>query len=161
MRAKFATKQGGIYRNQELNEAVKNNTVFKNFTKNFAKVFNDNLRIANGDINSVNSFEIPQDLHPKFNSESDLFSGFTILIDDTAETEVEITDYTIVNGKWKATFIITITDWFGMDNNDVDKYQYVPYIGNGFAAWWLLQHTRGYKPLETKISCAVTLSGNL
>jgi len=49
----------------------------------------------------------------------------------------------------------------GLDNNDVQTYQNYPIIGNGFAAWWLLQHTRGYPPLETKVSLGVTLTGNL
>ena len=157
---KFASKSGGEFRNRQLNEAVKNSQEFKNFTQRFSNLFNSKLRDAGGDINSVTSFDIDQQYRPKFTWKRNLFNGLTFLLNDTAETSVEINNFTLVNGKWTATFIITIKDWFGVDSNDVTTYQN-GFFGNGFAAWWLLQHKRGYQPIQTIVSLGVTLTGNM
>lgn len=95
-----------------------------------------------------------------FSSASNLVNGLTILIDDTAETLVDITDFQLSNGVWTGTFVITIRDWFGVDKGDVTKYQFWPF-GDGFAAWWTLQHQRNYPPLHTIVSVGITLSGHL
>jgi hypothetical protein len=41
-----------------------------------------------------------------------------------------------------------------LDKNDALTYQN---YHAGFAAWWILQHCRGYKPFETKISFKMQL----
>jgi hypothetical protein len=56
--------------------------------------------------------------------------------------------------KWTADLNITIKDHFGLDKNDALTYQN---YHAGFAAWWILQHCRGYKPFETKISFKMQL----
>ncbi|KAF0236399.1 MAG: Uncharacterized protein FD136_928 [Chitinophagaceae bacterium] len=123
-------------------------------------LFSSKLRDANGNINNVDEMPIPTIDRPKFTWKRNVFNGLTFLLNDTAETLVDITNFTLVNGKWTATFVITIKDWFGVDTNDVINYQY-GFFGSGFAAWWLLQHKRGYKPVQTVVSLGVTLSGNL
>ncbi len=157
---KFSSKSGGEFRNSQLNEAVKNSQEFKNFAQRFTNLFNSKLRDAGGDINNVTSFDIDQQYRPKFTWKKNIFNGLTFLLNDTAETSVEINNFTLVNGKWTATFIITIKDWFGVDSNDVTTYQN-GFFGNGFAAWWLLQHKRGYPPVQTIVSLGVTLTGNM
>lgn len=58
-----------------------------------------------------------------------------------------------------------IYDHFGLDKNDVLKYQSKGLLsdpfnaGIGFAAWWRLQHTRGYKPLRTMIVLNASIKG--
>jgi hypothetical protein len=53
------------------------------------------------------------------------------------------------NNEFTASLSVTIHGHFGLDKHDALKYQYKSL---GFAAWWLLQHTRGYKPFETIIN---------
>lgn len=55
-----------------------------------------------------------------------------------------------------------VTDHFGLDKKDALLYQgIVPFGHNGFAAWWRLQHTRGYVPFTTSIKVVATISGNI
>ena len=49
-------------------------------------------------------------------------------------------------------------DGFGLDVHDVDSKGG---LHPGFMAWWLLQHTRGYKPFTTKMEVTTTISGNI
>jgi hypothetical protein len=57
---------------------------------------------------------------------------------------------------WTADIEVTIYDNFGLDKHDALTYQ-----GNhdGFAAWWLLQHTRGHKPFQTKFVIKSRING--
>ncbi|MFZ4474512.1 MAG: DUF3289 family protein [Saprospiraceae bacterium] len=59
---------------------------------------------------------------------------------------------------WSADFYFEVTDHFGLDKHDALLYQI---YHAGFAAWWALQHRRGYKPFRTKITIFATLQGQL
>ena len=61
-------------------------------------------------------------------------------------------------GDWSGSFFFEITDHFGLDRADALKYQG---INDGFAAWWLLQHDRGFIPEKTKIWVVATIKGKI
>lgn len=70
----------------------------------------------------------------------------------TEETDIIIDNYRYLgNGKWYADITAVIHDHWGLDKNDALKFQNKPVVGDGFAAWWLLQHTRGYQPFVTTV----------
>jgi hypothetical protein len=57
-------------------------------------------------------------------------------------------------------------DSFGLDTDDVKYFRshnFFLRIGFklGFIAWWMLQHVKGYKHLDTKIYNNETLSGTV
>jgi len=89
-----------------------------------------------------------------------LFSGLKILINDTEQTNVYITDYTFneANNEWTASFCIEIQDHFGVDRADIIRRQY---IHNGFAKWWVLQHQRNYLPFEHSIFVNIDATGTI
>lgn len=88
----------------------------------------------------------------------DKFHGLQILINDTNYTEIKIVDYNYLNGHWSATIDIIVHDNFGLDKNDALVYQEKH---DGFAAWWLLQHKRGYVSFETTVHLRHSITASI
>jgi hypothetical protein len=152
----FKDKTGGSYTNSTLNNRVFQSGAFKNFIIKFGEMLHQKLAIANWNINNVNEIDIPNSIRPRFNGWYNKFHGLQILINDTEQTIVEINNFTInpVTHQWTATITVTIKDHFGLDKNDALKYQN-DHVG--FAAWWILQHCRGYVPFETNVKISMNL----
>ena len=87
-------------------------------------------------------------------------TGLQILINDTEQTQIKLLNFQIdpATQIWVADIEVTIYDHFGLDKHDALVYQ-----GNhrAFAAWWILQHKRNYKPFTTKIVVKNRLYGGL
>ncbi len=149
------------YHNQTLSEEIGVTTVMANFYTRVRNLFEEQLAANNGDISGIN-LEIPLNQRPIFNGMWHKVNGHTILVHDTEETRIHLSpdDFTYdeSTGHWEGTFQIEIIDHFGLDRGDVLEFQNT---NDGFAAWWLLQHTRGYAPLRTKIWINVTLEGDI
>jgi hypothetical protein len=151
---KFSTSSGGFYSSDTLNKYVSLSAQFKNMMQQLGDRLNKELRSANGNINSVADFEIQR---PVFNGNYNKTHGLTILINDTECTDIKLKGFTLRNGtNWSADVEITITDHFGLDKHDALEYQY---WHKGFAAWWILQHRRGFQPFKTKIVITKRING--
>ena len=61
-------------------------------------------------------------------------------------------------GIWAGDFFFEITDHFGLDKPDVIKFQDAR---EGFAAWWILQHKKAYRPFITKLRFVTLLKGKI
>jgi Protein of unknown function (DUF3289) len=61
-------------------------------------------------------------------------------------------------GLWSADFYFEVTDHFGLDRHDAIAYQG---YHSDFAAWWALQHRKGFKPFKTKITIFATIQGKI
>ena len=153
---RFRNSIGGQFTNATLSQAVFDNSKFQNFIVKFGDKLHLALAANNWDINQVPQITMPQGVRPAFNGLHNKFHGLQILINDTEETIIELTNFSInaTTHKWTADLNITIKDHFGLDKNDALTYQN---YHAGFAAWWILQHCRGYKPFETKISFKMQL----
>lgn len=148
---KFQSKTGGTFENNVLNQKVKESTEFRNFLRKFGENLQSELQESNGNMQSVINKPVQMlDIRPIFNGSYNKFRGLQILINDTEYTEVRLESITdSPNGQnWNVVVEVTIRDHFGLDKNDALTYQG---WHSGFAAWWLLQHTRGYKPFETVV----------
>jgi hypothetical protein len=153
---RFRNSLGGQFTNATLSQTVFENSKFQNFIVKFGKELHLALATNNWDINQVPAIVMPQADRPVFNGLHNKFNGLQILINDTEETIIELTNFSIntTTLKWTADINITIIDHFGLDKNDALTYQDKH---AGFAAWWILQHCRGYKPFETKVSFKMQL----
>lgn len=156
MITRFRNNLGGEYSNINLSQKVFESSQFKTFIIRFGVRLNEELKKHNWDINSVNEIIIPNILRPKFNSPTHKFTGLQILVNDTEETIIELAGFFIdpITHKWNAQLNIIIKDNFGLDKNDALTYQN---YHAGFAAWWLLQHVRGYRPFKTIIKFKMNL----
>lgn len=153
---KFRSSTGGIFSNVDLSQKVFESSEFKNFIIKFGIRLNAALLNANWNINNVTEIKMPKEQRPKFNGLYNKINGLQILLNDTEETIIELTGFSIntATHKWTANLNIIIKDHFGLDKNDALTYQNKH---AGFAAWWLLQHTRSYKPFETQIRFKMNL----
>lgn len=153
---KFQDKTGGSFTDPTLSQRTFESSAFKNFIKRFGIILNQKLANANWNINNVNEIDIPNEIRPKFNGTYNKFHGLQILVNDTEQTEIELNNFWInpVSHKWTASITVKIKDHFGLDKHDALTYQ-----NNhaGFAAWWILQHCRGYKPFETNLKINLNL----
>ena len=155
----FNDKTGGTYSNSILSDKAFKSSQFKNFIIRFGGLLNQKLANANWNITNVSEIDIPQEIRPAFNGAYNKFAGLQILVNDTEQTEIELNGFTIdpATHKWTAVITVKIKDHFGLDRHDALTYQD---YHSGFAAWWILQHCRGYKPFETNISFTMNLVCN-
>ena len=66
-----------------------------------------------------------------------------------------LNDYTI-------DYQVTLWDHFGLDMTDITATpNSVPLAKETFAAWFTLQHMRGYKPFITKATFKESFKGNI
>lgn len=65
-----------------------------------------------------------------------------------------LNDYTI-------DYQITLWDHFGLDIEDMKKRFNSSPAKEAFAAWFTLQHLRGYRPFITKITFDKSFKGNI
>ncbi|MBX2927940.1 MAG: DUF3289 family protein [Saprospiraceae bacterium] len=167
---------GRLYWYIPLSEKVKTHPEMRRYIKDFAKQFENSLRASGGQANFI--VQMDNDQRPKFNRDCsdkersyDRYYGYQILINDTEETKVRMSNnefvYDPVTKNWSAAMYFIVVDHFGLDQGDVLNYQQRPFLrdpldyGVGFAAWWRLQHTRGYKPFRTQIVIKATVAGNI
>jgi len=157
MRQKFKDKTGGTFENAILNKKVNEDNGMSNFLKDLGNKLAENLTSVKGDINQISIIEMP--IRPKFNTFYNKFHGLQVLINDTEYTEIELENFNLdPTGAWYADVLVTVHDHFGLDKHDALTYQDQHL---GFAAWWLLQHTRGYRPFETIIHVKKRILGTL
>jgi len=158
-----------IVEDYDLNRLVADNYKMKIFVKEFGKRFGQEVKKNHGDVCSIEKFNI-KDLRPIFNGAYNLRHGLQILINDTEKVSIflndDTCDYDEGSKEWKATFCFIIEDHFGMDKQDALKHQHVIRDGTikgywGFAAWWRLQHCKGYAPFITRIKVNATLKGKI
>ena len=155
---RFESRTGWDFKSEELNQKVLESHGFINFIKNYGIALSGALRAVGGKIDLVDNFNVVG-IHPAFNTAYDKFHGLMILINDTESGEILGDNFTIdAQGNWSIDLSITITDHFGIDDNDV-----ITYKGEnpGFPAWWILQKRRDYVPFKTVIKIKKHIWGNM
>lgn len=155
---RFKSSTGGTYENPILNLKVEESVQFKNYIGQFGRTLSQRLKAVGANINNVSKIDL--DSRPVFNGFHNKFAGLQILINDTEYTEIKLLNFQInpATLEWVADVDVVIYDHFGLDKHDALAYQDAH---SGFASWWLLQHTRGYKPFETKVTVRKRLYGQV
>lgn len=70
-----------------------------------------------------------------------------ILINDVLGFDIEIEKYKIEDSEISGTLIIKFFDNFGLDDDDISKFGN-KLNGDGFNAWYFIQHYNGFRPVE-------------
>ena len=155
---RFRDRVGGDFHHSGLSASVMETNVMRNFIKKFGEELNLELENSNGDINGI-SIALG-DTRPIFSSIYHQFHGLKILLNDTEHTRVKLLNYTFdqSTSEWEGDFYFEVIDHFGLDKADALKYQW---WHSGFAAWWILQHKRGYVPFRTVIRINARIRGKI
>lgn len=147
-----------MYYNETLSEKMMETPSMRNWLKNYGFRLNNELRDAEGDINAIVS---PTGVdRPSLN---DSYASI-ILINDTHQTEMYRLDsynFDAETGRWSCYFVVNVVDHFGLDDDDVVDFQDHFPGGNGFIAWWTLQHRHDWRPFNTDIWFVVQLGGQI
>ncbi|GAF05999.1 hypothetical protein JCM21142_134766 [Saccharicrinis fermentans DSM 9555 = JCM 21142] len=99
---------------------------------------------------------------PTFGSLLDTIKGETIALNDIWATEVYVSEVQFDNDNYKINYEVTLWDHFGLDITDIEDIpNTIPVAKEAFAAWFALQHLRGYKPFVTKITFTKEFEGNI
>ena len=145
----FQSNQGSEYTNAVLTQHARDHASTKRFVTGVRTGLQNALRTARG-----NTAALPQRLpripSPVYNTYWDTWQGLTIAINDTWAFEVRLTDYQLTGpSSYRANLRMIIYDHFGLDREDVDNRP--PGNYEGFRAWFILQHVRGYRPFVTRV----------
>lgn len=150
---------------------AKEKTTTKNFIKKFGYDLNNELKNTNGNINSIPLIYYDREVingHPIYNDSN--IEGLKIMMNDTEYSKIHRQSYHFdsITKEWEGTFYIEVFDHFGLDDEDLIKFQNttLPFTlndttGKGFASWWLLQHHKGRIPFRTQMKFIVTLKGKI
>ncbi len=153
---KFQNNEGGVYTNAALTEAVRTNSSTEVFLIAIENWVTRVLRENDGNIAKLVDNTIltkRSRYNPSFGKEdlNNLFGGLTIAINDVWSYQVRMIGFSKENTflpSYKIVCEIILWDHFGLDFPDMEKFSDTH---QGFVAWFILQHFRGYRPFITKV----------
>lgn len=150
---RFQSRAGGYFTTNILNQGVLNHPSTQRFIhRDIVSSFKEALK-KNG--YSIDGLHLSIFGNPRFNTKSDLwFGGLTFAINDMQKYDIQIVSYKVVENKYKANLNLVLYDHFGLDPEDVIEYDY-----DLFESWFVLQHSRGFKPFMTKIEISIEING--
>ncbi|MFL9485489.1 DUF3289 family protein [Chitinophagaceae bacterium LWZ2-11] len=151
----FKSRRGGEFKNALLNQLVDIDVSFITWKNYFYTEFTNRLKEVQGDVCKISSpFEINRFSFDDFNHK---WNGMGIMIHQVHAIEAELVEfeYGAHTGNYKGIVKFHLYDHFGLDKRDVmegHKRMFQPYGSEeGFKAWWILQHYKGYQPFLTHI----------
>jgi len=154
MQRRFASGSGKTYESETLNNEVRKNPAFLDYHRSFGSDLASAIQACNYDPNQLR--QIPMKLL-NFSSFSDKIGGLGITIHQVWSVRADISNFSLHCGTriWGCNVHYTLYDHFGLDWADIVKHgdDHLPLrsTGNGFKAWYILQHYRSAKPFITKI----------
>lgn len=154
----FKSNTGNIYSNGYMNEQMKKSKTLEEFVyqkDGVLDVLCQILRKTNGNINKIETqVGKIRSTRVKFDTLWDMFNGMSISVHDTIAYKIYVDDYELLSGNtFNCNLHIKIFDHFGLDMSDVEKFS----IFDGFKAWYILQHVKGYRPFLTCLECTLEI----
>ena len=148
------------YSDPVLTKAVMEHQSTKEFLDDIENYLRKEVERTKGDLKLVNITNKIRS--PKYNNWKDkLRGGLTIAINDVWAYDVILTQFQkheikhwyqgLKGYDFTATVKIQLYDHFGLDAPDIDDSKLAVSLLDGFYAWYILQHMRGYKPFITEV----------
>lgn len=179
MIAKFKRNEGGIYEDSVLTEDIANHKATLEYCSNLEDFIAEQIKKSKGKLSDIIEKQIDKNYDergyrgkttakgakfakPTFDSFFDTIRGETIALNDIWATEVHILGIKFDNDNYKINYEVTLWDHFGLDITDIEDIpNTVPLAKEAFAAWFALQHLRGYKSFITKMTFSKQMNGNI
>lgn len=151
---RFCSNDDSDYKNKLLNKLFTGHEKTKTCIKNFRERFEEYIKKYNYDIISFDINDFHKSIYgeynekgepgidrPKFDSYvSDGLTGPMICFHDTQGFNVDAEDVKIKNGKFACKLRFDFYDHFGLDSEDLNKFDIYPILRTGFQGWYILQH---------------------
>ena len=149
---RFYVGAGGYFKDNNLNEEVKANPNFVTYHNKFLANFQSIAK--NTPINKLAGFKpmnISRFSFPTIGE--DLLKGMVIIMHQVWAIKISLKDVKLnyKSNTGNAKLVYTLYDHFGLDWEDVIKFGNYPIAGDGFKAWYILQHYRNAKPFITEV----------
>lgn len=187
---KFQRNEGGVYESPTLTKAIKESVNTDDYLQKVEDYIAEQLNTKFNKLEDVEDTEpyfrkqigkqivfsnkIKGERSKKFNNPSytywdkknlagNLFSGKTLALNDIWSTEIYLKEIKFTGDDYVAKYEVFLWDHFGLDIPDVQdpKLTKPYYFENGFRAWFILQHIKGFKPFLTKMTFTQEFKGNL
>ena len=170
----FCSGEGTPYSNDTLKKEFQNHKATETFVKSVNKIISDYIESGQSldgiEYNSTNrnasvlvkkmSVTGEEIFLPSFTNNT----GLGILIHGLAGAEISLTKYQQNGNTYTASVKYRFWDNFGLDDDDFSLGPRL-YGGEGFDAWYILQHydeyDGKYKPFRTEVTFTETLSGTV
>ena len=157
MVTQFSSRIGGKFINPTLNLNVKSNPKYIAYhNSTFEEVYVAAGVTSISDLESFPTVTLDRLAFPTFENDfyeptADAVNGLVIAIHQMWATKVEFKDIALSESGGRGKIIYTLYDHFGLDAADKAKFGGYPVVGDGFKAWYILQHYRNAKPLLIEI----------
>lgn len=157
----FIGGTGKGFTDTTLDDEVRRNPAFIEYHRRFSKGLGTALAACDYDLNRIKPVSMER---LNFSSLSDKIGGLGITIHQVWSTLAEVSAFRIDRGtrRWSCQLHYTLYDHFGLDWADIQKHGDAhiprPGTGNGFKAWYILQHYRTAKPFITEIKVSLPLT---
>lgn len=164
MQSRFFKAEGGVYTSNTLNKEIASNSAFVEYHNKFLSLFQARLKEARYDPNKMAIITMSL---LNFSSFWDQALGLGITIHQVWSAKAELINYKAdySTGYWQCELDYTFYDHFGLDWADVEKNgkRIFPlyHTGDGFKAWYILQHYRSARPFIVEMKRPVYLAGKL
>lgn len=179
MIAKFKRNEGGIYEDPVLTEDIANHKATLEYCSNLEDFIAEQIKTSKGKLSEIIEMQIDMNYDergyrgkttakgrkfakPTFGSLLDTIKGETIALNDIWATEVYVLGIQFDKDNYSLSYEVTLWDHFGLDITDIEDIpNTIPIAKEAFAAWFTLQHLRGYKPFITKMTFTKEFQGNI
>lgn len=187
MISKFKANEGGIYEDKVLTESLKRDYATRQYRNDLEDYMAEKVKENKGDFSYLEdkTADLTWDdrdkkkklttrkkesdpnqyvpfARPTFGGWGDRFEGETIATNDIHATEILIESINLNGDNYTINYQVTLWDHFGLDMTDIEaEPNSWWYTKEAFAAWFTLQHLRGYKPFLTKVTFKKSFKGNI
>lgn len=157
----FVGASGTAFEDATLNDEVRKNPAFAEYHRRFCQDLASAIQACSYGLNRIK--RVPMSLL-NFSSLSDKIGGLGITVHQVWSAVAELSDFVVNCGtrRWSGRLHYTLYDHFGLDWADIEKHggDRLPFpgTGNGFKAWYILQHYRQAKPFVTEIRVSLPVS---
>lgn len=155
----FRANRGATYSNPILTAKAKEHPSTRRFIGTFSGELRKALNDVGKDAGRIPERGIARYPSPAFSTATDKITGLTIAVNDTWAYQVEIVDYEVNGNSHRFRARVTLFDHFGLDPADLIGKPHLQAL-DGFRAWFILQHVRGYKPFITEMAFEEVLEFN-
>lgn len=158
---------GAPFRHILLDMALKNKIINSTSTKSNIKIINTTLKSninwkeSTYPMEKISDFRdnISEGALPKFTSLLDAINGMALTVHDTWATQITISNLFVHDNFYNAKIHYKIQDHFGLDEQDILKYQTRNL--SIIKTWFFLQRYNllGFKPFMTNMEATIDISG--
>jgi hypothetical protein len=153
---KFRKGSGGRFQSPALNDIARNAVDWSPYHQHFMWMVARRIIESGYDLNRLVPIVMPR---LRFHDAASWINGLGITVHQVWAMKAVLKNVELNSGAWQGTLVYSLYDHFGLDWPDIPKFENYPFAGDGFVAWFILQHYRKAKPFITEITISERASG--